>query len=130
MKFINVRLLTGNFAEALAFWRDTVQLKMSFGDETMRYAYFETGDSGIELFGRDDFAQAIGEAVPVPAPVSHQAVLVFKVDNVDITYRELIARGATPIAEPQDRPAWGVRTAPFKAHDDYIVEVYTPLQTS
>jgi uncharacterized glyoxalase superfamily protein PhnB len=101
---------------------------MTCGDETMGYAYFDTGDSGVELLSRDGFAATLGEATPAPTPEGHQAVLVFRVDDVDATYSDLVARGATPIAEPQDRPAWGARTAPLRAHDGYLVEIYSPLR--
>ncbi len=126
MNFINVRLLTGDFTAAVGFWRDTIGLKMTYGDETMGYAYFETDTSGIEILRRDEFAASLGEASG-PTPAGHQAVLVFRVDDVDAAYRDLVTRGATPVAAPQDRPAWHARTAPFRAHDGYLVEIYSPL---
>jgi len=126
MNFINVRLLTGDFSAAVGFWRDTIGLKMTYGDEAMGYAYFETGTAGIEILRRDEFAASLGDA-PGPTPEGHQAVLVFRVDDVDATYRDLVARGVTPVAAPQDRPAWNARTAPFRAHDGYLVEIYSPL---
>jgi len=127
MKFINVRLLTGDFPAALRFWRDIMRLTMTYGDETVGYAYFETGDSGVELFSREGFAASLGEATPAPQPQGHQAVLVFRMDDVDATYSDLVARGAAAVSAPQDRPAWQARTAHFKAHDGYLVEIYSPL---
>src|SRR5438105_15706939 len=77
MKFVNVRLLTGDFSAAVTFWRDIMGLDMTYGDETMGYAYFDTGSSGVELLNRDAFTTTLGEATPAPAPQGHQAVLVF-----------------------------------------------------
>jgi lactoylglutathione lyase len=113
--------------EGCAFWRDIMGLDMTYGDETMGYAYFDTGNSGVELLDRDAFATTLGAATPTPTPEGHQAVLVFGVDDVDATYCDLVARGATPLAEPQDRPAWRARTAPLRAYDGYLVEIYSPL---
>src|SRR5260370_1042176 len=48
MKFINVRLLVGDITAAIKFWRDVMGLRMSYGDEAMGYAYFETDSAGVE----------------------------------------------------------------------------------
>lgn len=130
MKFINVRLLVGDFTASLVFWRDIMQLPATYSDESIGYAYFDADGAGVELFSRDGFAAALGEATPAPTPVGHQAVLVFRVDDVDATYTHLIQRGATAVAGPQDRPAWGVRSAHISDPDGHLIEIYSPLQTS
>ena len=38
-----------------------MMLPLSFSEETMGYAYFNTGDWGLELFSRDAFAASLGE---------------------------------------------------------------------
>lgn len=127
MKFINVRLLVGDMAASMKFWRDVMGLKMTFGDETMGYAYFETGSAGVELLTRAGFVEALGEAASAPTPEGRPAVLVFNVDDVDAAYTDFVERGAAAVAGPQDRPAWGVRSAHLSDPDGYIVEIYTPL---
>src|SRR5437588_12734232 len=109
MKFNNVRLLVGDFPASFRFWRDVMRLPMTFGDEAMGYAYFDTGNAGLELFSRDGFAAALGEATPASTPVGRQTVIVFSVDDVDATYADLVEHGARPVAGPEDRPAWGAR---------------------
>jgi predicted enzyme related to lactoylglutathione lyase len=54
-------------------------------------------------------------------------VLVFNVENVDTTYADLIERGAQSVAGPQDRPAWGVRSAHISDPDGQIIEIYSKL---
>ena len=130
MKFINVRLLVGDSAAAIRFWRDVMGLRMTFGDETMGYAYFDTGNAGLELLSRDGFATSLGEATPTPMPVGHQAVIVFRVDEVDATYADLVKRGAKAVADPVDRPVWQARTAHLSDPDGYLVEIYSQLQAS
>jgi uncharacterized glyoxalase superfamily protein PhnB len=78
---------------------------------------------------RDAFAAAIGQAA-APAPSGQPAVLVFKVDNVDARYTELVACGATPIAGPQDRAEWGARSAQVGDPDGYLVEIYSQLPSA
>ena len=127
MKFINVRLLVSDSAAAIRFWRDVMGLHMTFGDEAMGYAYFETDSAGVELMTREGFAGAIGEAASTPTTVGRPAVLVFRVDDVDAAYADLVRRGATAVTGPQDRPAWGARSAHVSDPDGYIIEIYSPL---
>ena len=129
MKFINVRLLVSDIAASISFWRDIMKLHMTYGDEDMGYAYFETDSAGVELMTRAGFAAALGEAAPrpTPTPEGHLAVLVFRVDDVDAAYADFVERGATAVAGPQDRPAWGVRSAQLSDPDGYLVEIYNQL---
>ncbi len=129
MKLINFRLLVSDFPASLAFWRDIMMLNMTFGDETMGYAYFDTGSAGIELMSRAAFAASIEEVVPSSLSEGNPAVIVFRVDDVDATYADLVKRGAKAVAEPVDRPAWQARTAHFSDPDGYLVEIYSQLQT-
>ena len=130
MKLINFRLLVSDFPAALKFWRDIMMLPMTYGDETMGYAYFDTGNAGLELLSRDGFTASLSETIPTPMPVGHQAVIVFRVDDVDATYADLVKRGASAVAGPQDRPAWQARTAHLSDPDGYLVEIYSQLQAS
>ncbi len=136
MKFINVRLLVSDISASIRFWRDIMRLNMTFGDETMGYAYFETDSVGVELLTRAGFAAALGEARPLVSSASTStpdglpAVLVFRVDDVDSAYADYVERGAKAVAGPHDRPAWGVRSAHLSDPDGYLVELYNPLPHS
>ena len=127
MKFINVRLLVSDIAAAIRFWRDVMGLRMTYGDEAIGYAYFETDSAGVELLSREGFADALGEAASTPTPEGRPAVLVFHVDDVDAAYANFVERGATVVAGPQDRPAWRVRSAHLSDPDGYIIEIYSQL---
>src|ERR1700688_2740876 len=106
MKFISTRLLVSDFPASLRFWRDVMGLSLTYGDEKMGYAYFDTGSTALELMERNGFAAAIGEATPTSAPVRCQIAVTFNVDDVDATYADLVKRGATSVAGLQDRPEW------------------------
>ena len=126
MKFINVRLLVGDIAVSIKFWRDVLGLQMMYGDEAMGYAYFDTGSAGIELLTRAGFASVLGETL-MSTPQGYPAVLDFRVEDVDAAYADFVSRGATAVAGPQDRPAWGVRSAHLSDPNGYIVELYSQL---
>jgi predicted enzyme related to lactoylglutathione lyase len=106
-----------------------MMLPITFGDETMGYAYFDTGNAGIELLSRVAFAASLGELVPSIITKGNPAVIVFRVDDVDATYDDLVKRGAKAVVEPVDRPAWQARTAHISDPDGYLVEIYSQLQT-
>ena len=74
MKFVNVRLLVGDIAASIRFWRDVLGLRMTYGDEAIGYAYFETDSAGVELMTREGFAAALGEAASQRKPEGHPAV--------------------------------------------------------
>jgi lactoylglutathione lyase len=128
MKFIAARLLVSDTAKSIHFWKDVMGFKMTFGDENMGYAYFETGSTGIELLERNTFARVLGETTPVPAPTGRQFLLDFQVDDVDATYAQLIERGASSVCQPTDRPEWGnVRAAQLADPEGNIVEIYSAI---
>lgn len=132
MELNTIRLLTGDFPMAFAFWRDVMGLSVAYGPDTpgvpAGYAYFTLGAVGLELMSRDSFDAALGEAPPVSTPTGRQTVLIFKVDDVDHSYTELVARGATVIAAPKDRPEWQARTAHLADPDGHLIEIYCQLQ--
>ncbi len=127
MKLFSFRLLVGDFSVAVRFWRDTMGLKMTFSDDEIGYAYFETGSAGLELFDRSKFADALAEADPVPTSVARSVVITFGVDDVDASYADLVAHGVPSVAVPQDRPLWRSRTAHIADPDGYTIELYSPL---
>jgi lactoylglutathione lyase len=127
MKYFGTRLLVSDYPAALAFWRDVMKLPLKYSDEVMGYAYFEADNVALELFDRAEFTAALGLAAPTAPPAGHPVALVFKVDDVDATYADLVAQGAAPLATPQDRPAWMARTAHVGAPDGYIIEIYSSL---
>ena len=127
MELFGFRLLVKDFTAAGHFWRDLMKFPLSFQDEGLGYAYFDTGKAGVELMRHDDFAAAMGEATPVPLPQGRQVVVDIRVDDVDQTYRELVAQGVLSVAPPQDRPAWRARTAHVLDPDGHVIELYTSL---
>jgi lactoylglutathione lyase len=126
MKFDNVRLLVDDFPAAFKFWRDRMGLAVTSGDETESYAEF--GDGKIAIFGRRDFAAALGDATLGSGPSGYRSLLVLQVDDVDATYANLIERGVASVAGPVDRPDWGIRTAHVRDPEGNLIEIYSSLQ--
>ncbi len=127
MKLVSCRLLVGDFATSLAFWRDTMGLALSYSDEAMGYAYFDTGGVGLELYSRNEFISELGEVASQTQVHGYQEVITFQVDDVDASYTELVKRGATAVSDPIDRPAWQARTGHLSDPDGHLIEIYSKL---
>ncbi len=132
MKINTIRLLVGDFPATFRFWRDVMQFPVVYGKEDiapseLEYAYFTAGEIGLELSSRDQFAAALGEATPTAAPTGRQAIISLQSDDVDATFAELVARGATAVAAPADHADWGARTGYINDPDNNLIEIYTSL---
>src|SRR6059058_3653399 len=98
MKLSYIVLLSDDVPAAIGFWRDVMRLPLTYYDETNGYAAFDTDHAGVVLsiYSSSGLATLLGEAVP--APTGRQMYLSFPAEDVDITYAELVERGATPVA--------------------------------
>ncbi len=123
-------LVASDVSETVRFWRDVMQLVLTYHDETIGYAAFDLGYAGLTLsiFSREGLATLIGQETPTAA-TGHQMYISFPVDHVDETYAELISRGAQSVAEPRDRPEQFSRLAHLSDPDGHLIEIYSPLPT-
>jgi predicted enzyme related to lactoylglutathione lyase len=125
MKMNFVCLLASDVPAIVGFWRDVVQLPLTYYDEKIGYASFDTGGSTLAIYGRDAFATLLGRE---PGPVEGQQMyLSFQVDDVDATYTRLVEGGATSAVPPRDYPALQARQAHVNDPDGRLIEIYSPL---
>ena len=131
MRLSYVRILVDDFQTCFRFYRDAIGLKVLWGDENSVYAeYMVSADTRLAIFKRELSDRAIGiESIP-GVHGQHRFSLVFEVEDVDQYARELASRSARLVAEPQDRSAWGARTAHFSDPDGNLIEINSPIQTS
>jgi catechol 2,3-dioxygenase-like lactoylglutathione lyase family enzyme len=128
VKLTHTRLLVTHFVECVRFYRDVVNLEINWGTEDGNYVSYNTGNTILALFKRHLMAQAVGASdKPAHADCQDRVALIFEVDSVDETYRQLKAKGVQFVTEPTDRPDWGIRAAHFRDPDGNLIEVYTDL---
>ncbi|GHO60987.1 VOC family protein [Ktedonobacter robiniae] len=126
MKLTYIPLIVADFPVALRFWRDVAKLPVTYSDEAMGYASFDTGSTTLLLLSAA-LANA-GKISTLAAPSqNHSMYLSFQVDNVDATYADLIAGGATSVYEPRDFPNMQARQAHITDPDGHLIELYTPF---
>jgi lactoylglutathione lyase len=111
-------LIVDDLDTAIAFYRDMIGFLLQH--QSGPYAQFATGQTRFALYQRDAMAQTLGVDDPPAFEIG------CKVKDVDAVYAELVANGATPAVEPQDRP-WGQRTAYVRDPDGHYVELAQDL---
>ena len=120
----HLRILTSNFPDCFRFYRQVLQLSLRLSDENLSYAEFISDALHVALFDRQAMAEVLGRShLPVHQEVQDKGIVVLRVENVDRTYALLKHRGVTFITSPQDRPAWGCRTAHFSDPAGTILEL-------
>ncbi len=128
MEYTSTRLLVNDFPACFRFYRDVMGFNPSEGKEEDVYAYFETGATAIELFGKIYMADVVGRAdAPATSNAQDGGMLSFKVDSVDETCQQLQGKGVTLVTEPTDRADWGVRVAHFRDPDGNLLEIFQSL---
>ncbi len=129
MKLTHVRLLVSDFDACFRFYRDVMGFEVTWGAEGSGYADFRNrGEAMVALFDRQAMAETLGVGdLPTEAQCQDKALLVFEAADLDSTVQALQARGVTFVAEVQDRPDWGIRTAHFRDPDGNLIEINSPL---
>jgi len=125
MKLSQIRLLVKDFQKCVAFYRDVMEFPMGFFAEEMQFASFNTGETKIEIFSRQNMAEVIEEKnLPTDAEPQSKFLLTFAVDEVDEVCARLKDKGVVLINEPHDRHAWNARVAHLRDPDGNVIELY------
>jgi len=122
MRFSQVRLLVDDFGAAFGFYRDTLGLTASSGDEASGYASFDTGTGSVAIFER----AGQGNVVELRPP-GDSTLTVLEVDDVDAVVERLREHVA---ADPVDQPEWGGRVAYLRDPSGNLRELVQVLQTA
>ncbi|MGE5123733.1 MAG: VOC family protein, partial [Acidobacteriaceae bacterium] len=127
-KLAGIRLLVSDFKACFRFYQDRMGFNATYGNEDDVYADFDTGSVTLALFSQAQMSEALGTSrLPARVDAQDRASLVFAVGSVDETCQHLLSQGIELLTEPQDRPAWGIRTAHLRDPDGNLIELYQPL---
>jgi catechol 2,3-dioxygenase-like lactoylglutathione lyase family enzyme len=117
VKLTHVRLLVDDFGEAYRFYRDTLGLRPTFGDESGPYADFGTEPATLSIFTRDGQEQTTDLREP-----GDGAVVPLQVEDVDKAAEHL------GLPAPVSRPDWGLRVTYVRDPAGNLLELYTQIQ--
>jgi catechol 2,3-dioxygenase-like lactoylglutathione lyase family enzyme len=130
MKFSNVRLLVKDYKQCFNFYTEKLGLEPVWGDEDGCYASFKVaeGIEGFAIFVSDYMAKAVGNVDKTqPVGFREKSLVAFEVENVDETYKILLAKGVSFVNEPTDMTDWGMRTVHLYDPEENLIELFSPL---
>ena len=115
-----ITLFVEDLAATKAFYQEVFGLPIHYEDDAS--AVFDFGNTLINLLKVEEATGLIGPAAVAPPEAGARMQFTITVDDVDATCAEVVARGATLINGPIDRP-WGIRTACFADPAGHIWEI-------
>jgi lactoylglutathione lyase len=125
MKLSQIRLITNDFNKSVAFYRDVMEFSLGTFAEGMQFASFNTGETKIEIFSRQQISEVLGEKnLPNDVESQSQFLLCLAVDEIDEVCAGLKKKGVLFINEPQDRKDWNARIAHLRDPDGNVIELY------
>jgi catechol 2,3-dioxygenase-like lactoylglutathione lyase family enzyme len=111
-------------AASVRFYERAFGLERRFIVEGGEYAELETGETALGLaastMAASNFSQPIRENDPGAPPAAFE--IGFEVDDVATAYARALEAGATPLAEPVEKP-WGQTVAYLRDPDGVLVEL-------
>jgi catechol 2,3-dioxygenase-like lactoylglutathione lyase family enzyme len=118
-------LFVQDLAKCTMFYRDTLGLPVTFTDANS--VAFRLEDQDFVLLKLAAAVEMIGEeALALHDKISHRVLLCVGVDNVNITYEALTAKGLQFIKPPKNQ-AWGRCTAYFSDPEGNLWELWHSL---
>ena len=131
MKFCNVRLLVKDYKKMFEFYTQKLGFKARWNVDG--YDSFEVTEGfageALAIFSSDAMAQFIGNADKAqPVGCREKMMLSFETENVDETYKALLAKGVEFINEPTDWTDAGMRVVHLRDPEENLIELYTPLE--
>ncbi len=115
-----VVLVVEDLDRSLGFYVDL--LGLTLGHRSGPYAQLATGRTRLSLYERAAMSETLRMPLRKPPADAPGFEIGFKVASVDVTYVELVGRGAEVAVPPTTRP-WGQRTAYLRDPDGHLIEL-------
>jgi catechol 2,3-dioxygenase-like lactoylglutathione lyase family enzyme len=128
MNFHHTGLSVADLDRAKKWYAEVLGMAEGFAFEiapaAVRGLFMEGHGTRVELIERTGSAPGIGGQDPSAALLTRGfGHIAFTTDDLDATYAELVARGATPVWDPRPSPEPAVRMAFIADLDGNLIEV-------
>ncbi|TXN28130.1 VOC family protein [Lacisediminihabitans profunda] len=117
LKYFNVTV--NDPIESISFYRDALGLEVRNDVASGGFHWITLGSAsqpGVEIVLSEPHAgrsQADGDALQELLTKGSLPIMVFRTDDLDVTYERVLATGAEVLQEPIDQP-WGPRDCAFR----------------
>jgi lactoylglutathione lyase len=126
-KLMAVELIVRDLATCTAFYRDTLGLEVRESESTSNSVSFQIDNVYFFLLEAEGAAQmASSEPLDLSLEGSPRVLLAAGVEDVDVAYETLSAKGVRFLRPPTDQP-WGLRTAYFADPEGNLIEINHPI---
>ena len=124
MKLDGFGLLVKDMAKMIRFYRDVLGCEIKDSEDTTNVYLVKDGTLFL-LYGRKDFEKMTSRRYKYIEGLNGHfeiALYVDTFDEVDLSFKNAIANGATPVLEPELEP-WGQRTCYIADPEGNLIEI-------
>ncbi len=124
MKLDGFGIFVKDMATMVRFYRDVLNFEIR-EDENASNVYLVRDGTLFLLYRRTDFEKMTKRTFGYANDINGHYEIALSVDNyeaVDLTFKEVISKGAIPVLEPTTEP-WGQRTCYISDPEGNLIEI-------
>jgi len=124
IKFDMIGLFVEDIRAMVDFYTSVIGLRTDWNGEEP-YAEFQHEGIRFSMYARSELPELLGQTPEYPKRLNgtfELAINVGEPPNVDLTFDEMVAKGATPIYPPRDEP-WQMRSAMISDPEGNLIEI-------
>jgi len=124
MKLDGFGIFVKDMATMVRFYRDVLNFEIKEDENTSNVYLIKDGTLFL-LYRRTDFEKMTNSTFRYADKINGHYEIALSVDNyeaVDLTFKEVVSKGAIPILEPTTKP-WGQRTCYISDPEGNLIEI-------
>ncbi|MDD4590999.1 MAG: VOC family protein [Parabacteroides sp.] len=124
MKLDGLGIFVQDMATMVRFYRDVLNFEIR-EDENTSNVYLVKDGTLFLLYRRTDFEKMTNRTFEYAKGINGHYEIALSVDNyeaVDLTFQEVVSKGAIPVMEPTTEP-WGQRTCYICDPEGNLIEI-------
>ena len=124
MKLDGFGIFVKDMATMIRFYRDVLNFEIQ-EDENASNVYLVKDGTLFLLYRRTDFEKMTNRTFAYANNINGHYEIALSVDNyeaVDLTFKEVVSKGAIPVLEPTTEP-WGQRTCYISDPEGNLIEI-------
>ncbi len=124
MRLDGFGIFVKDMAAMVRFYRDVMKFEIQ-EDENTSNVYLVKDGTLFLLYRRTDFENMTNRSFGYAGAINGHYEIALSVENyeaVDLTFQEVVSKGAAPILEPTTEP-WGQRTCYISDPEGNLIEI-------